>query len=126
MLNKFIGIGYVGKKGVELRYTTSGKATASFSLGMKRQFKNQQGEYEWDNLTVVAWGPQAEACANHLNPGSMCAAEGRIAIRTFDGQDGQKRWITEVIADNVRFLSPKDGQAQREPGDMPPEDSIPF
>ena len=90
MLNKFIGVGMVGKNGVELRYLPSGKANANFSLGIKRQFKNQEGQYEWDNITVVVWGKQAEACANYLNPKSMVAVDGRLQVRSYDGKDGRK------------------------------------
>lgn len=107
MLNKFIGIGYVGKNGVELRYTPAGKGVATFSLGMMRPFKNQDGNNEWDNLNVVIWGKSAENCANFLQEKSMVAVEGRIQVRSYDGQDGNKRWITELVAENVRFLSPK-------------------
>lgn len=124
MLNRIVLIGIVGKDGVSLRYTPNGKAVAGFNLGVKRQFKDQNGEVGWDNINIVVWGPQAEACANYLEAKKMAAVDGRITIRTYDGQDGQKRWITEVIADNVRFLSPKDGQgAQREPGQ---DDDIAF
>ena len=111
MLNKFIGIGLVGNKGVELRYTPNGKATATFNLGMKRPFKNQEGNSEWDNLNVVVWGKQAESCANYLSPKSLVAVEGRIQNRSYDGQDGQKRYVTEVVAETVRFLSPKDSHS---------------
>lgn len=125
MLNKFIGVGMVGSKGVELRYTPNGKATANFSLGMKRAFKNQEGSYEWDNLNVVVWGKQAEACANYLSAKSMVTVDGRIQIRTYDGQDGQKKWVTEVVAETVRFLSPatKDefiaGEVTEDPDSLP-------
>ena len=108
MLNRVVLIGMVGKSGIELRYSQTGKAVAKFSLGVKRPFKNQNGENEWDNVNIVVWGPQAESCSQYLGPSKMAAADGRLQIRSYDGDDGQKRWITEVIAESVRFLSPKE------------------
>ncbi|MHB8171671.1 MAG: single-stranded DNA-binding protein [Thermincolia bacterium] len=110
MLNRIILIGRLTKD-PELRYTTTGKAVASFTLAVDRPFKNQQGEREADFIPVVVWGPQAESCANYLSKGKLAAVDGRIQVRSFDGQDGQKRWVTEVVAENVRFLSPKEGGA---------------
>ncbi|MDA8234379.1 MAG: single-stranded DNA-binding protein [Clostridia bacterium] len=110
MLNRIILIGRLTKD-PELRYTTTGKAVASFTLAVDRPFKNQQGEREADFIPVVVWGVQAESCANYLNKGKLAAVDGRIQVRTYDGQDGQKRWVTEVVAENVRFLSPKEGGA---------------
>ena len=116
MLNRIVLVGRLTKD-PEIRYTPNGKAVASFALAVERQFKNPQGEKEVDFINIVVWGVQAEHCANYLNKGKLAAVDGRLLIRSFDGQDGQKRWITEVVADNVRFLSPKDSQgAQREPG----------
>jgi single-strand DNA-binding protein len=132
MLNRIVLIGRLTKD-PELRYTPNGKAVASFTLAVDRQFKNQQGEKEADFINIVVWGVQAEHCANYLSKGKLAAVDGRLQIRSFDGQDGQKRWITEVIADNVRFLSPKDsggglGTANTAfgGGDLPPDDDIPF
>jgi single-strand DNA-binding protein len=132
MLNRIVLIGRLTKD-PELRYTPNGKAVASFTLAVDRQFKNQQGEKEADFINIVVWGVQAEHCANYLSKGKLAAVDGRLQIRSFDGQDGQKRWITEVIADNVRFLSPKDsggglGAAKTAfgGGDLPPDDDIPF
>lgn len=107
MLNRIVLIGRLTKD-PELRYTPNGKAVASFTLAVDRPFRNQQGEREADFINIVVWGAQAESCANYLSKGKLAAADGRLQIRSFDGQDGQKRWVTEVVADNVRFLSPKD------------------
>lgn len=108
MLNRVILIGRLTKD-PELRYTPNGKAVASFSLAVDRPFKNQAGEREADFINIVVWGPQAESSANYLGKGKLAAVDGRLQIRSFDGQDGQKRWITEVVAESVKFLSPKDG-----------------
>ncbi len=108
MLNRIILIGRLTKD-PELRYTPNGVAVASFTLAVDRSRKNAQGERETDFINIVAWRQLGELCANYLSKGKLAAAEGELHIRSFDGQDGQKRWITEVVADNVRFLSPKEG-----------------
>jgi len=106
VLNRIVLIGRLTKD-PELRYTPNGKAVAGFTLAVDRSFKNQQGEREADFINIVVWGNQAENCANYLAKGKLAAVDGRLQIRSFDGQDGQRRWVTEVVADNVRFLSPK-------------------
>lgn len=131
MLNRIVLIGRLTKD-PELRYTPNGKAVAGFTLAVDRPFKNQQGERETDFINIVVWGSQAENCANYLSKGKLAAVDGRLQIRTFDGQDGQRRWITEVVADSVRFLSPKGGsESSMGPGNMGNEvdfsdDDIPF
>lgn len=127
MLNRVILIGRLTKD-PELRYTPNGKAVASFTLAVDRPFKNQQGEKEADFINIVVWGAQGETSANYLSKGKLAAIDGRLQIRSYDGQDGQKRWITEVVADSVRFLSPKDGNMGSSGGfDMDvPEDDLPF
>jgi len=103
MLNRVILIGRLTKD-PELRYTPNGIAVASFTLAVNRPFNNQQGEQEADFIPIVVWRKQAENCANYIGKGSLVAVEGRIQTRTYDGKDGQRRYVTEVIADNVRFL----------------------
>lgn len=131
MLNRIVLIGRLTKD-PELRYTPNGKAVASFTLAVDRPFKNQQGEKEADFINIVVWGTQAENCANYLDKGKLAAVDGRLQIRSFDGQGGQRRWITEVIADTVRFLSPKGNSDNSfNPSDMGQEfdfsdDDIPF
>jgi single-strand DNA-binding protein len=106
MLNRIILIGRLTKD-PELRYTPSGVAVAKFTLAVDRNFKNQQGEKETDFINIVVWQKQAENVANYLLKGKLAAVEGRLQIRSYDGQDGQKRWVTEVVANTVSFLSPK-------------------
>ncbi len=130
MLNRIILIGRLTKD-PELRYTPNGRAVAGFTLAVDRPFKNQQGERETDFISIVVWGPQAENCANYLSKGKLAAVDGRLQIRSFEGQDGQRRWITEVVADTVRFLSPKSSDSSFEPTDIGSEvdfsdDDIPF
>jgi single-strand DNA-binding protein len=124
MLNRIILIGRLTKD-PELRYTPNGKATAGFTIAVDRVFKNSQGERENDFINIVAWGNQAENCAQYLAKGKLAAVDGRLQIRSFDGQDGQRRWITEVVADTVRFLSPKN-EPGADMGDVVDDDDIPF
>jgi single-strand DNA-binding protein len=103
VLNRVILIGRLTKD-PELRYTPNGVAVASFTLAVDRFRTNAQGERETDFIPIVVWQKQAENCANYIGKGSLCAVDGRIQVRTYDAKDGQRRWVTEVVADNVRFL----------------------
>ena len=102
-MNKVVLIGRLTRD-PELRYTSSNIATATFSLAVDRNFTNQNGEREADFINIVVWRKQAENVKNYLTKGSQVAIDGRIQTRSYDGQDGQKRYVTEVVADNVQFL----------------------
>ena len=115
MLNVVVLIGRLTKD-PELRYTPTGVAVCNFTLAVDRAFKNAQGEREADFIPCVVYRKQAESCAEYLSKGKMAAIDGRIQIRTYTAQDGQKRWVTEIIAEDVRFLSPKDGGGNRSSG----------
>jgi len=91
-----------------LRYTPNGVAVANFTLAVDRNYKNAQGERETDFLSCVVYRQLAELVANYLAKGKLAAVDGRIQVRSYNAQDGQKRWVTEIIAEDVRFLSPKD------------------
>lgn len=88
----------------ELRYTQSGIAVGRFTLAVDRPFANQQGDRDTDFIDIVVWRKQAENCANYLQKGAMAAVDGRLQIRSYETQDGQKRRATEVVADRVEFL----------------------
>ncbi len=88
----------------ELRYTPNGIAVASFDLAVDRSVTNQQGERETDFIRIVAWQKQAELCANYLKKGRLVAVQGRLQIRNYETQDGQKRKSAEVVAGFVQFL----------------------
>ena len=103
MLNTVILIGRLTRD-PELRYTPSGTAVCSFSLAVDRPFTNQQGERETDFIDVVVWRREAETVAQHLTKGRTAAVQGRLQIRSYETQDGQKRRVAEVVADTVRFL----------------------
>lgn len=109
MLNRVILIGRLTKD-PELRYTPTGVAVTNFTLAIDRNYKNAQGERDTDFINCVVYRQLAEACANYLAKGKLAAVDGRLQVRSYTGQDGQKRWVTEVIAEDVRFLSPKDGR----------------
>jgi len=108
MLNRIILIGRLTKD-PELRYTPNGVAVASFTIAVNRSRPNQQGEREADFIPVVVWQKQAENCANYIGKGSLVAVEGRLQVRTYDAKDGQRRWVTEVVAESVRFLEKREG-----------------
>jgi len=103
MLNRIILIGRLTRD-VELRYTQEGKAVANFTLAVDRPFKNQQGEKEADFIRTIVWGKQAENCANYIGKGRLVAVDGRLQIRSYEGQDGDRKYITEVVAETVKFL----------------------
>lgn len=106
MLNRVVLIGRLTRD-PELRYTPTGIATTQFTLAVDRPFSNQNGEREADFINVVTWRQLAEACANHLAKGRLTAAEGRIQVRHYDNNEGKRIYVTEVVADNVRFLESK-------------------
>lgn len=103
MLNRVILIGRLTRD-PELRYTPSGVANTTFTLAVDRPFTNQSGEREADFIPVVTWRQLAETCANYLRKGRLAAVEGRIQIRNYENNEGKRVYVTEIIADNVRFL----------------------
>lgn len=110
MINRSVLVGRLTKD-PELKYTPNGVAVAKFTLAVARQFSNQQGERDTDFINCVVWRKQAENTANYLKKGSLAGVEGRIETRHYDGQDGKRVYVTEVVADSVQFLEPKkDGQ----------------
>ncbi len=104
MLNQVVLIGRLTHD-PELRYTAGGGVpVTTFSLAVERPFTNQQGEREADFIKIVTWRKQAENVANYLGKGSLVAVAGRLQIRSYEDNDGVKRKVAEVVADNVRFL----------------------
>lgn len=112
MLNRIVLIGRLTKD-PELRYTPNGVAVTTFTLAVARPFK-QGGQAETDFINIVVWRGQAEACANYLKKGRLAAVEGRLQIRNYDGNEGKKVYVTEVLADNVRFLESGERQEQQQ------------
>lgn len=122
-MNKVFLIGRLTRN-PELRYTSSNLPVATFSLAVNRNFTSQSGERETDFINIVVWRKQAENIKNYLTQGSQVAVDGRIQTRTYDGEDGKKRYITEVIADNVQFLDTKSSRenASASTSDVTPSD----
>lgn len=101
----------------EARTTQSGISQSTFRLAVQRRFANAQGVREADFLTIVAWRATADFCNRYLTKGRLVAVEGSIQTRSYDAQDGSKRYVTEIIADSVEGL----GKAPNaDPGPTPP------
>lgn len=102
MLNKLIVMGRLTRD-PELRRTQSGKAVASFTLAVERDFKTENGERETDFIDCVAWGTTAEIVSKYFTKGRMAVASGRLQIRNWTDNDGNKRKAAELVADSVYF-----------------------
>lgn len=105
-MNKIILLGRLTRD-PEVRYTATGKVVCQFTLAVDRPFANQEGQREADFIPVVIWGKNAETCGNSLTKGQRALVEGRLQIRSYDGKDGNKHWVTEVIADRFEFIERK-------------------
>ncbi len=99
MLNRVILIGRLTQD-PELRYTQNGTAVASFTVAVNRKFKRDEADF----IPVVVWNKPAENCANYLGKGRLVAIDGRLQIRSYETQDGQRRRVSEVVAEDVKFL----------------------
>ncbi len=106
MLNRVVLIGRLTRD-PELRYLPSGQPVATFTLAVDRPFAGPQGERKADFIPVVAWRKLAEQVSQHLAKGRLVAVDGRLQIREYETQDGQRRRAVEVVADHVRFLDRK-------------------
>ncbi len=139
VVNKVILVGNLGKD-PEVRFTPNGRALAKFPVATSERWTDQDGNKqertEWHN--VVVWGKQAETCGQYLSKGRQVFVEGSIRSRQYDDKDGNKRYMTEIVARDVRFLGGGGGgsgaRATHEPGfSVPPgedpgpaDDDIPF
>ncbi len=111
MLNSVDLIGRIGKD-FELRRTQNGKAVATLSLAVDRDFKNQSGEKETDWIDVTAWGQSAEYLSGYANKGDLIAVSGRLQVRQWQDKDGNKRYSTEVVANNAYIVRQKQSSQQ--------------
>ena len=139
-LNKWLGIGRLGRD-PEMRRTTGGTDVANFSIATDESYTDKSGQKvektEWH--AVVAWGKKAELAQKYLHKGSLVLIEGPIQTRSWNDKDGQKKYKTEVVANNIQFLEPR-GQTTSQPqpefnmpdeapggrADAVPEDDLPF
>ena len=116
-LNKCMIIGNLGRD-PEMRYTPSGQAVTQFTVAVNRNYKDSQGERqeetEW--FRIVAWGQQAEFAAEYLRKGNKVFVEGRLQTRQWEGQDGQKRYTTELVANTIQNLERRPRDDAGDPG----------
>ena len=121
----------------ELASTTSGISVCRFSIAVSRRFANSEGEREADFFNIVVWRAQGENCHKYLKKGSKCAVVGSLQNRSYDANDGTKRTVTEIIAEEVEFLStknqtdasaPSDKEEKKEVAELEPidDDNLPF
>lgn len=94
----------------QLRYTPNGVAVATFTLAVNRAFSKEK---EADFLNIVVWKKQAENASNYLKKGSLAGVDGRLQTRNYEGQDGKKVYVTEVVAESVQFLDTKQKQEDK-------------
>jgi len=115
MMNRVVLVGRLTKD-PELRYTPNGVPVATFTLAVNRTFTNQQGEREADFINCVIWRKPAENVANFLKKGSLAGVDGRVQTRSYDGQDGKRVYVTEILAESVQFLEPRGASGGSAPG----------
>lgn len=110
MLNRVVLVGRLTKD-PELKYTPNGVAVANFTVAVNRPFSNQSGEREADFINCVVWRKPAENLANYMSKGSLVGVDGRVQTRSFDNQEGNRVYVTEIVADSVQFLESKGGSS---------------
>lgn len=123
MMNRVVLVGRLTKD-PELRYTPNGVPVATFTLAVNRAFTNQQGEREADFINCVIWRKPAENVANFLKKGSLAGVDGRVQTRSYDGQDGKKVYVTEILAESVQFLEPRGSGGQAPQQNSQPQTRI--
>lgn len=137
MINNVVLIGRLTRD-VELRYTPTNVAVATFTLAVNRNFKNADGEREADFINCIMWRQQAENLANWTKKGMLVGITGRIQTRSYENQQGQRVYVTEVVAESFQVLEKRDNAANKSSLDnqMPPnfsgqpmdisDDDLPF
>lgn len=102
-------------KDVELKYTGSQTAVATGTLAVNRQFKSANGEKETDFINIVAWRKTAEILSNYASKGSQIGITGRIQTRNYEGNDGKRVYVTEVVAESINLLDSRSSNEQQPP-----------
>ncbi|WP_421432699.1 single-stranded DNA-binding protein [Streptococcus suis] len=115
MINNVVLVGRMTRD-AELRYTPSNQAVATFTLAVNRNFKNQDGEREADFINVVIWRQQAENLANWAKKGALIGVTGRVQTRSYDNQQGQRVYVTEVVAESFQLLESRGQQSNSQDG----------
>lgn len=126
-MNHWAGIGRLTRD-PEVRYTQSGKAVASFTLAIDRR-RGADGKQQADFIPCIAWEKTAEVISKYATKGQKIAIEGRIQTRSYDAQDGSKRYVTEAVVNNMEFCGKKGDNAGQGAGSSPPDvqgEEIPF
>ncbi|PWU68300.1 single-stranded DNA-binding protein [Gracilibacillus dipsosauri] len=118
MLNRVVLVGRLTKD-PNLRYTPNGVAVANFTIAVNRPFTNQNNEREADFINCVVWRRPAENLANFMSKGSLIGVDGRIQTRNYDNQEGNRVFITEVLAESIQFLESKSGSANQSSNPSP-------
>ena len=108
-MNKVILIGNLVKD-PDVRSTSSGTSVCTFRIAVTRRFANQQGERTSDFFDIVAWRQLADLCGRYLAKGRKVAVVGELQTRSYDAKDGTKRYVTEISADEIEFLTPRDNR----------------
>ena len=111
-MNKVILVGNLTRD-PELITTNNGISVCKFGLAVQRRFTNQNGEREADFINIVAWRQNADFCYKYFKKGNKVALVGSLQTRSYDAQDGTKRYVTEVIADDVELYTPKSENANK-------------
>ncbi|MDQ0204546.1 single-stranded DNA-binding protein [Pectinatus haikarae] len=127
----------------EVRYTQTGKAVASFRLAVNKRFSRDQ-QNTADFFSIIAWQKLAEICGNNLVKGSQILVDGYLQVRNYDAQDGSKRYVTEIVANDIEFMGTRpahsdndySGAPSQQPAasspassfgsELPPDEEIPF
>lgn len=112
MINNVTLIGRLTRD-AELRYTPSNIATAQFNVACNRNFKNANGEYDADFINCVMWREQAERFCNWTKKGMLVGITGRIQTRSYEGNDGKRVYVTEVVTENFQILEKRDNTANQ-------------
>lgn len=114
MINRSVITGRLTRD-IELKYLPNGVAVANFTVAVNRSFKNADGEQEADFINVVVFKKQAENAANYVGKGSLVGIDGRIQTRNYENKEGQKVYVTEIIAESVQFLESKSANKSNSP-----------
>lgn len=110
----------------EARTTQSGLSVCTFTVAVQRSVKNANGTYDADFLPVVAWRQTADFVSRYLHKGSKVAVEGSVQTRSYDAQDGSKRYVTEIIADRVEGMEPRNSNGGNRPAPQAPQGADDF
>lgn len=127
-VNKWIGIGNLTKD-PEQRFTGSGTAVCNFTVATNDKYKDKNGEWqeraEFHN--IVAWSKLAEICGKYLKKGKQVFVSGRIQTRSYDDKNGNKKYITEIVADQMQMLGSREAQGEtRQEDPFNPDENVPF